>query len=54
MLPIQHGAHHRHLRVCERRIPAGFFVLEPVANALAVRFSHRRSDAISKVAQALT
>ena len=50
---IQHGAHRWHLRVCEHRIPAGFFVLEPVANALAVRFSHRRGDAIGKVTQAL-
>ncbi len=50
---IQHGAHRRHLRVFEHRIPAGFFVLEPVANALAVRFSHCRGDVIGKVAQAL-
>jgi len=50
---IQHGAHRWHLRVCEHRIPACFFVLEPVANARAVRFSHRRVDAIGKVTQAL-
>ena len=50
---IQHGAHRWHLRVCEHRIPASFFVLEPVANALAMFFAHRRGDAIGKVAQTL-
>src|SRR5467141_2238883 len=50
---IQYSAHRRHLRVCKHRIPAGFLVLEPMANALAMRFSHRRGDAIGKVAQAL-
>src|SRR6266446_9812020 len=39
---IQHGAHRRHLWGCEHRIPAGFLVLEPLANALAMRFAYRR------------
>ena len=50
---IQHGAHRRHLRVCEHRIPAGFLGLEPLAHARAMRFAHRRGDAIGTVAQAL-
>ena len=50
---VQYRAHRRHLRVGEHRIPAGFFVLEPMANALAMRFSHRRGDVIGKVARAL-
>src|SRR5919202_5091656 len=49
---IQHGAHRRHLRGWEYRIPAGAFGLEPVANARALRFSHRRSDAIGTVTPA--
>src|SRR5882762_7513064 len=32
---VHHRAHRRHLRVFEYRIPARFFVLEPVANTLA-------------------
>ena len=50
---LQHGAHRRHLWGCEHRIPAGFLVLEPLADARALRFSHRRGDVIGKVAQAL-
>src|SRR6267378_715854 len=38
---VHHRAHRRHLRVFEYRIPARFFVLEPVANTLAMVFSHR-------------
>jgi hypothetical protein len=37
----------------KHRIPACFFVLEPVANALAMHFAHRQVDAMSKGAQAL-
>src|SRR5262249_16340638 len=33
---IQHGAHRRHVWGCEQRIPAGFLVLEPMTNALAM------------------
>ena len=51
---IQHRAHRWHLGVFEDRIPACFFILEPVAHAFAMHFSHRRVDAIGKVAQALT
>ena len=47
---IQHGAHGRHLWGGEHRIPAGFLVLEPLANALAMRFADRRGDAIGTVA----
>ena len=50
---IQHGAHRRHLWGCAHRLPASLLVLEPLANALARRFSHRRGDAIGKVTQAL-
>jgi hypothetical protein len=50
---IQHRAHGRHLGVCEHRIPACFFGPEPVAYTLAVRFAHRRVDALGKVAQTL-
>jgi hypothetical protein len=48
---IENGAHRRHLRVGEHRRPAGVRGLEPLANARAMRFSHRRGDAISTVAQ---
>ena len=51
---IQNRAHRRHLGVFEHRVPARFFGLEPVANALAMCFAHRRVDAIGKVAQTLT
>jgi hypothetical protein len=51
---IQHCAHRWHLGVFEHRIPACFFGLKPVANALTVRFAHCRVDAIGKVAQTLT
>ena len=51
---IQRGAHRRHLRVFEHRIPTRLFVLEPVANPLTVLVSHGRRDVIGKVAQPLT
>jgi hypothetical protein len=47
---IQNSAHRRHLQVFEHRIPAGFLLLEPMANALAMRFSHNRGDVIGTVA----
>src|SRR5688500_15382286 len=51
---IQHCTHRRHLGVFESRVPARLFGLEPVAHTLTVRFTHRRVDATSKVAQALS
>jgi len=50
---VQHRAHRRHLRVFEYRIPACLFFLEPVANTLAMVFSHCLVDAIREVAQQL-
>src|SRR5207245_10440825 len=50
---IQYRTHCRHLGVREHSVPARFFGLEPVANALAMFFSYRRGDAIGKVTQAL-
>src|SRR5882762_4265173 len=47
---IQHGAHRRHLRVCEHRIPARFLCLEPVAHTLAVLFANGRGDVVGTVA----
>ena len=50
---IPYRAHRRPLGVFEHGVPARFFGLEPVANALAMVFAHRRGEAIGKVAQAL-
>jgi len=50
---LQHGAHRRHRWGCAHRIPAGLLALEPRADARAMRFAHRRGDAIGPVAQAL-
>jgi hypothetical protein len=50
---IQNRAHGRHLGGFEYRIPARLFGFEPVANALAMFFTHCRIDAIGKVAQTL-
>jgi len=47
---IQHGAHRRHLRVGEHRIPPRFLGLKPAPHALAMRFSHRRGDVSGTVA----
>jgi hypothetical protein len=50
---IQHGAHRRHLRVFEHRIPARLFVLKPTPHALALILSNRGRDVVRKTAQAL-
>ena len=47
---IQQGARHRHLRVCEHRIPARFLVLKPAPHALAIGRSRRRGDVVGKAA----
>jgi hypothetical protein len=46
---IQQGARHRHLGVCEDRIPARFLVLAPAPDALAVGHPRRGSDVVGKV-----
>jgi len=50
---VQHRAHRRHLGVFQHRIPARFFVLNPVAYTLAVLFAHRCRDVINTMAASL-
>ena len=47
---IQQGAGHRHLRVCEHRIPARLLVLKPAPHALAIGRPSRGGDVVGKVA----
>jgi hypothetical protein len=50
---IQERAGHRHLGVCEDRIPAGFLVLKPTSHPRAIRRPSRGGNMVSEVAQAL-
>lgn len=50
---IQHGAHRWHLGVSKHRIPARLLGLEPMSDALAVLWSHRRREVIGKVTEPL-
>src|SRR5437868_10133407 len=50
---IQSRAHRRHLGVCEHRVPARLFVLNPVAYALTMLCAHCRRNVIGKMAQPL-
>ena len=47
---IQECAGHRHLGVCEHRIPARFLLLKPALDALAVHRPRRVGDVVGKVA----
>ena len=50
---IQQGAGHRHLGVCEHRLPARLLLVEPAPDALAVGFPGALGHAVGKVAQPL-
>jgi len=50
---ISQGAGHRHLRICEHRIPARFLLLNPAPHARAIGCPSRGGDVIGKVAQPL-
>ena len=50
---IQQGAGHRHLRVCEDRIPACFLGLKPLAHTVAVGLPCGMGDMVGKVASPL-
>ena len=50
---IQKRAGHRHLRVCEYRIPACLLVLKPAPHPFAVGWPSYGGDVVGKVAQAL-
>jgi hypothetical protein len=47
---ISQGTRHRHLRVCEDRIPPRLLVLEPAPHALAVGCPRRGGDMVGNVA----
>ena len=50
---IEQGARHRHLGVCEDRIPARLLVLKPASDARAVGRPRRVGDVVGKVAEPL-
>ena len=50
---IQEGAGHRHLGVCEDRIPAGFLLLKPAPYTLAIGGPCCGGDVVGKVASPL-
>ena len=50
---IQQGAGHGHLGVCEDRIPARLFLLEPAPDALAIGLPRRVGDMVGKAPQPL-
>src|SRR5439155_1160587 len=50
---IQEGTAGRHPEVCEHRIPADLFVLEPVAYTFTVLGSNGGRDGVGKVAEPL-
>ena len=47
---ISQGAGHRHLRICEHRIPARFLLLNPALHARAIGCPSRGGDMIGKAA----
>jgi hypothetical protein len=51
---IEQGAGHRHLGVCEHRLPARLLVLKPAPHPLAIGLPRRSGDIIGKVAEPLT
>src|SRR5262249_51922635 len=50
---IQQGARHRHLWVCEDRIPAGLLILKPASHPCTIGGPSRGSDVVHKVAEPL-
>ncbi len=53
MCLIEQGAGHRHLRVCEDRVPARLLLPEPLPHALTIGSSNRGGDGVSKATQPL-
>jgi hypothetical protein len=50
---IQQGAGHRHLRICEHRIPTCLLVLKPLEHTVAIGFPGCVPDVVDKVTQSL-
>ena len=50
---IQHRAGHRHLGVCQHRIPARLLGLQPASHALAIGWSSGGGDVVHTVAEPL-
>jgi len=50
---IQHGARHRHLRICKHRLPARLLGLKPLAHPVAIGLSGCVRDRVRKAPQSL-
>src|SRR5438552_2139178 len=50
---IQQGAGHRHLRICEHRIPARLLGLKPLAHTVAIGLPGGVRDVVHKAPQPL-